>query len=131
MNGDGRCASPPTGRDRDLSGTRCFLHDSALRYRTFLSNSAAQASKGTLLVMVGCDSDPASSRAWPVLQAFGHNIQHMGGVGTGAATKLAMNQLIASLTVGFSTSLGLLLKNGVDCNTGGTAPLHHCAHAPV
>jgi 3-hydroxyisobutyrate dehydrogenase len=35
-------------------------------------------------------------------------------VGAGAAVKLALNQIIASLTVGFSTSLGLLQKNGAD-----------------
>jgi 3-hydroxyisobutyrate dehydrogenase len=35
-------------------------------------------------------------------------------VGTAAAVKLALNQLIASLTVGFSTSLGLLQRNNVD-----------------
>lgn len=35
-------------------------------------------------------------------------------VGTGAAVKLALNQLIASLTVGFSTSLALLQKNNTD-----------------
>jgi hypothetical protein len=35
-------------------------------------------------------------------------------VGAAAAVKLALNQLIASLTVGFSTSLGLLQKNDVD-----------------
>ena len=38
----------------------------------------------------------------------------MGEVGSGAATKLAMNQLIASLTVGFTTSLALCQKNDVD-----------------
>ena len=67
--------------------------------------------------MVGTDGDASSSRAWPVIQALGQNIQVMGGVGAGAATKLAMNQLIGSLTVGFSTSLALLRKNGVDCET--------------
>ena len=34
--------------------------------------------------------------------------------GAGAALKLAMNQLIASLTAGFSLSLGYARKNGVD-----------------
>ena len=35
-------------------------------------------------------------------------------VGDGAAVKLASNQLIASLTTGFATSLALLEKNNVD-----------------
>jgi 3-hydroxyisobutyrate dehydrogenase len=35
-------------------------------------------------------------------------------VGTASAVKLALNQLIASLTIGFSTSLGLLQRNNVD-----------------
>ncbi|CAG9463631.1 unnamed protein product [Pedinophyceae sp. YPF-701] len=79
--------------------------------------SQPEASKGTLLVMVGCDREPSETRAWPVIEALGSNIQHMGEVGAGAATKLAMNQLIGALTTGFATSLGLLTKNGVDASS--------------
>lgn len=50
--------------------------------------------------MVGSENDPQDSRAWPVLASLGKEPMHMGAVGTAAATKLALNQLIASLTVG-------------------------------
>ena len=38
----------------------------------------------------------------------------MGPVGTAAATKLALNQLIAALTAGFALSLGFVQRQGVD-----------------
>lgn len=76
--------------------------------------SLPEAIKGTLLVMVGASDEPTKCTAWPVLQALGQNPVHIGDVGTAAAVKLALNQLIASLTVGFSTSLGLLQANNVD-----------------
>lgn len=41
----------------------------------------------------------------PILQCFGESITHLGSVGSGAAVKLAMNQLIGSLTNAFVLSL--------------------------
>tara|TARA_B100000073_G_C23279842_1_gene390066 strand:- start:138 stop:527 length:390 start_codon:yes stop_codon:yes gene_type:complete len=38
----------------------------------------------------------------------------MGAVGTGAASKLALNQLIASLTHGYSLALRLVQASGLD-----------------
>ncbi len=61
--------------------------------------SQPEASKGALLIMVGSETKPEDSRAWPVLALLGKEPKHMGAVGTAAATKLALNQLIASLTV--------------------------------
>lgn len=61
--------------------------------------SQPEASKGTLLIMVGSETNPQESKAWPVLTKLGKEPMHMGAVGTAAATKLALNQLIASLTV--------------------------------
>ena len=61
--------------------------------------SQPEASKGALLIMVGSGTNPQDSRAWPVLTKLGKEPMHMGVVGTAAATKLALNQLIASLTV--------------------------------
>ncbi|EFJ45921.1 hypothetical protein VOLCADRAFT_93824 [Volvox carteri f. nagariensis] len=79
--------------------------------------SQPEAEKGTLLIMVGADSDPRvtpEGPVWPLLCALGQqpNIHYIGQVGTAAAVKLALNQLIASLTVGFSTSLGLVQRSG-------------------
>lgn len=49
--------------------------------------------------MVGSKTKPQESKAWSVLTKLGKEPMHMGAVGTAAATKLALNQLIASLTV--------------------------------
>ena len=73
--------------------------------------SQPEASKGALLIMVGSENDPQDSRAWPVLASLGKEPMHMGPVGTAAATKLALNQLIASLTVSaaFPGQLSIIL----------------------
>lgn len=79
--------------------------------------SQPEAEKGTLLVMVGADSDPRDSPegpVWPLLRALGpeSNVHFIGPVGSAAAVKLSLNQLIAALTVGFSASLGLVQRSG-------------------
>ncbi len=59
--------------------------------------SQPEASKGALLIIV--------------LASLGKEPMHMGAVGTAAATKLALSQLIASLTVSaaFPGQLGIIL----------------------
>jgi len=42
--------------------------------------SQPEAAAGTLLVMVGCNVDPETSPAWPVLKAFGEAPLHIGEV---------------------------------------------------
>jgi len=53
-------------------------------------------------------------QALPVLQVLGSAPRYIGPTGSAAALKLAMNQLIAALTAGFSLSLGYARKHGVD-----------------
>lgn len=74
--------------------------------------STPQAEAGTLHILVGGDRADAAV-ADPVLKALGKPT-HFGAVGKGAAVKLAMNQLIGSLTAAFSMSLGLIEREGVD-----------------
>jgi len=75
--------------------------------------SIPQASQGTLLVMVG--STVAQFDRWePLLSEFGPEPVRVGRTGQAAALKLALNQLIASLTAAFSASLGLVLRSGLD-----------------
>ena len=75
--------------------------------------SIPQVKTSTLIVMVG--ATPEQFEKWsPLLVCFGPQPQLMGPVGSAAATKLAMNQLIGSLTAGFSMSLGLAQKEGLD-----------------
>ncbi|NJM97678.1 MAG: NAD(P)-dependent oxidoreductase [Phormidesmis sp. RL_2_1] len=75
--------------------------------------SIPQVKSGSLILMVG--ATPEQYEQWrPVLQCFGPEPQLMGPVGTAAATKLAMNQLIGTLTAAFSMSLALVQREGLD-----------------
>jgi 3-hydroxyisobutyrate dehydrogenase len=75
--------------------------------------SIPQVHSGELILMVG--ATPAQYKQWlPLLKCFGPDPQLMGPVGTAAATKLAMNQLIGTLTAGFSMSLALAQREGLD-----------------
>lgn len=79
--------------------------------------SIPEAGSGRLLIMAGADDPADFAAARPVLAALGENPRHVGGVGQGAALKLAFNQLIASLTAAFSLSLGLVRREGVEVDT--------------
>lgn len=75
--------------------------------------SIPQVKSGSLILMVG--ATPEQFERWQsVLKCLGPSPELMGPVGTAAATKLAMNQLIGSLTAAFSMSLGLAEKEGLD-----------------
>ncbi len=75
--------------------------------------SLPEAKSGTLIIMAG-GSKEVFDTVLPTLKVLGSAPRHIGDTGAAAALKLAMNQLIASLTAGFSLSLGYALKNGVD-----------------
>lgn len=75
--------------------------------------SIPEAKTGTLIIMVGA-SEADYLRVGPLLQELGSSIRHVGDVGLGSALKLAMNQLIVSLTAAFSMSLSFALVNKVD-----------------
>ena len=65
--------------------------------------SRPEALKGSLLVMAGGSAE-VFERQRPILKRFGRTTAD-GPVGSGMASKLALNQLIASLTHGFSLAL--------------------------
>lgn len=75
--------------------------------------SIPQVKSGSLILMVGATPEQFD-RCLPVLECFGPSPKLMGPVGTAATAKLAMNQLIGSLTAAFSMSLGLVQKEGLD-----------------
>ncbi len=77
--------------------------------------SLPEAKTGTLIIMAGGSKDVFED-VLPTLQVLGTAPRYIGETGSAAALKLAMNQLIASLTAGFSLSLGYAIKNGVDTN---------------
>ncbi len=75
--------------------------------------SIPEAKAGTLLVLVG--ATPEQFQQWSkLLKHFGPEPRLLGPVGAAAATKLALNQLIASLTTAFALSLGLVQRFGVE-----------------
>lgn len=75
--------------------------------------SIPEARKGTLLLMVGA-TEEQFDKYRGILSSFGEQPLYIGSVGHAATVKLAMNQLIASLTTAFSLSLGLVQRQGVD-----------------
>jgi 3-hydroxyisobutyrate dehydrogenase len=75
--------------------------------------SIPQARLGTLVVMVGSRRDQYE-RWLPVLERFSPEPLYIGPVGKASALKLALNQLIPSLTAAFSYSLGMVRRNGLD-----------------
>ncbi|KAF0654736.1 beta-hydroxyacid dehydrogenase [Cyanobium sp. Copco_Reservoir_LC18] len=75
--------------------------------------SRPEALAGTLQLMVGGEA-AALERARPVLMVLGSEPRLLGPVGAALTTKLALNQLIASLTHSFSLSLHLVQRAGVD-----------------
>jgi 3-hydroxyisobutyrate dehydrogenase len=75
--------------------------------------SIPEATGGNLLVMVG-GSKSQFDRWSGLLQIFGPQLLLIGEVGKASALKLAMNQLIASLTAGFSLSLGFVQKYEIE-----------------
>ena len=78
--------------------------------------SIPEARAGTLIVMVGSTPEQFES-CRSLLQRFGPDPILIGPVGHAAAVKLALNQLIASLTAAFGLSLGFVRRHGVAVET--------------
>ncbi|WP_235480345.1 NAD(P)-dependent oxidoreductase [Leifsonia sp. Leaf264] len=78
-----------------------------------LSGGVAGAESGALSVMVGGAPD-AVARAWPVLDAVGSTVIHLGALGTGETAK-ACNQVVVAATVtALSEALVLADASGID-----------------
>ncbi len=75
--------------------------------------SIPQIKEGKLITMVGGDKSDFE-KVTPLLEELSEKIVFVGKVGKAAALKLALNQLIASLTAAFSASLGLVRENNVS-----------------
>ncbi|MBD2004012.1 MULTISPECIES: NAD(P)-binding domain-containing protein [Cyanophyceae] len=75
--------------------------------------SIPEAEAGKLMVMVGASGE--QFQKWlPLLKNFGSEPLYIGEIGAAAAVKLALNQLIASLTSTFALSLGFVQNQGVE-----------------
>ena len=92
--------------------------------------SIPEAKAGRLIIMAGGESADYQ-RALPLLSALGESPSLIGPLGQGAALKLAMNQLIASLTAGFSQSLGLVRAEGIDVDVFMTLLRQSALYAPT
>ena len=75
--------------------------------------SRPEALQGRLQLMIG-GADALVQRAMPLLLQLSETPVHLGEVGTASTSKLALNQLIASLTHAFSLSLHLVQQGGVE-----------------
>jgi 3-hydroxyisobutyrate dehydrogenase len=101
--------APQQSRDLSAAVERCggrYLEAPVL-------GSIPEARDGSLIIMAGGPRDVFND-VLPLLKVLGSAPRYIGEVGSGAALKLAMNQLIAALTAGFSLSLAYAMKNGVD-----------------
>jgi 3-hydroxyisobutyrate dehydrogenase-like beta-hydroxyacid dehydrogenase len=92
--------------------------------------SIPEAQAGNLVVMVGGGSDQFE-RWVPLLQCLGQTPRLIGPVGQAAAVKLALNQLIASLTSAFALSLGLVLRAQVPVDMFMTVLRQSALYAPT
>ncbi|AFZ03798.1 NAD(P)-dependent oxidoreductase [Calothrix sp. PCC 6303] len=75
--------------------------------------SIPEAEAGKLIVMVGSHREQYQ-RYLELLKNFSQEPLYIGQVGTASALKLALNQLIASLTTSFALSLGFVQRHGID-----------------
>lgn len=92
--------------------------------------SIPEAKQGKLLVMVGATEQ--QFQKWSgLLENFGSEPMLIGPVGTAAAMKLALNQLIASLTTAFALSLGFLQRQDVDIDKFMTILRQSALYAPT
>ncbi len=75
--------------------------------------SKGPAIEGSLVILVG-GLPGTLERVRLILSAMGKTIIHAGGVGSGAALKLATNLMLAHLAAGFAEGLLLVQKAGLD-----------------
>ncbi len=81
-----------------------------------VSGSTAAAESRALLVMMGGE-DHAVEIARPVLEGIADRVVHMGGPGTGAAMKLAVNAVLFGINQAVAESLVMAERAGIDRST--------------
>jgi 3-hydroxyisobutyrate dehydrogenase len=92
--------------------------------------SIPEAKNGKLIIMVGAEEEVY--RRWqPLLECLSSTLYRAGPVGSAATLKLAMNQLIGSLTAAFAQSLGLVQSAGIDVDTFMAVVRQSAVYAPT
>lgn len=81
-----------------------------------VSGSVSLAESGQLTLMVGGTADDLE-RARPALEPLAKTIVHVGGLGAGAAMKLAVNTLIFGLNGALAEAFVLAERAGIDRTT--------------
>jgi 3-hydroxyisobutyrate dehydrogenase-like beta-hydroxyacid dehydrogenase len=76
-----------------------------------VSGSVASVEQGALTVMAGGTGD-AMAKARPVLETLATRVYETGGLGSGAATKLAVNTIVHAVSVAVAEALVLAEKAG-------------------
>ncbi len=92
--------------------------------------SRPEALEGTLQLMTGGPSE-LMQEALPLLRQLSQEPVHLGAVGSAMTAKLALNQLIASLTHAFSLSLHLVQQGGVEVEAFMTLLRSSALYAPT
>lgn len=75
--------------------------------------SIPQIKDNSLMILCG-GKENLVNKYKPVLELISENITYVGGIGSAAAIKLALNQFIPSLAAIFSASYSYLIKNNVN-----------------
>jgi len=92
----------------------------AVKGITFLDGPVSGGEQGaidaTLSVMVGGDA-AAFARCKPILSVMGRSVVHMGGSGTGQATKLINNMIVAAGFAAVCEAWAIGVKAGLDPGT--------------
>lgn len=95
-----------------------------------VSGSRPQAEGATLVVLVGGEAD-ALEAARPAFDAMGKSVQHVGGTGTGALVKLAVNALMGVGVAAAAELLAALRRSGIHEATAAEVIGATPAAAPV
>jgi 3-hydroxyisobutyrate dehydrogenase-like beta-hydroxyacid dehydrogenase len=85
----------------------------AILLDTPVSGSVSVVEQGQVTVMAG-GAEQALDRVRPVLDAFAKQVFHMGGSGTGATMKLAVNSVLYGLNLALAEALVLAERGGVE-----------------
>ena len=95
-----------------------------------VSGSTAAASGATLLVMTAGD-EAAAAAAGPALAAMSSRVLHVGGPGSGAALKLAVNSVLYAIMEAVGESLVLAERAGVPREVAYEVFANSAVAAPV
>ena len=95
-----------------------------------VSGSVATTQSGELTIMVGGETADLE-RARPVLELLARRIFHLGGLGTGAAMKLAVNTVIFGLNGAVAEGLVLAERSGIERGARLRGPRRERGRRPV